>query len=217
MATTESKDTRERLLDAAEVLFGEQGVSAVSVREITAAADANIAAVNYHFGSKDELLLAVLNRRIGPLNAKRLALLDRASADAGDGPLTVEAVLGAFVGPTLMMCRKHPAFMKIIGQLHHEGGELARQLLATDGFRELIERMRGMMLRALPGAAPSDAWWGMSFLIGAMIHTWMKGQEIEAISCGEAVYDSDEAMIERMTRFAAAGMRAIAGGGEGQR
>ena len=97
MVTADSKDTKERLLDAAETLFGDRGVAAVSVRDITAAAGANIAAVNYHFGSKDGLLQAVINRRMEPLNAERLRLLDLVESAAGDAPPTVEGVLHAFV------------------------------------------------------------------------------------------------------------------------
>jgi AcrR family transcriptional regulator len=217
MATTDVQDTKGRLLDAAEALFGDRGVAGVSVREITAAADANIAAVNYHFGSKDGLLEEVLNRRMEPLNAERLRLLDLVESAAGDGAPTVEGILDAFVGPTFRMKRKHPNFMKVIGQLHHEPGAVAHKLLATPRFQELIKRLRSMLLLALPGTEPSESWWGMSFLIGAMIHTWMKGHEIEVVSGGEAVYDSDEAMIERLTCYAAAGLRALVAPREGGR
>ena len=209
MVTTDSKDTKERLLDAAETLFGERGVAAVSVRDITAAADANIAAVNYHFRSKDGLLQAAISRRMEPLNAERIRLLNLVESAAGDAPLTLERILSAFVGPTFHLNRKHPAYIKFIGQLHHETGALAKGFLATAQFSELIARLRSMLSRALPGADPSSMWWGMSFLIGAMIHTWMKGHEIESMSGGEARYDSDEAMIERLTTYAAAGLRAM--------
>lgn len=214
MVTTDVQDTKGRLLDAAEALFGDRGVAAVSVREITSKAGANIAAVNYHFGSKDGLLQGVLNRRMEPLNEERLDLLDRVESAAGDQPPTIEDILSAFVAPTFRMTRQHPEFMKVIGQLHHECGALAENLLATARFTELIARLRSMILAALPDAKPADAWWGMSFLMGAMIHTWMKGHEIQAISGGEAVYDTDEAMVERLTRYASAGLRAIAGAGE---
>ena len=87
MTPTDQRDTKERLLDAAEALFGDRGIAAVSVRDITAQADANIAAVNYHFGGKDALFLAVLNRRMEPLNAERLRLLDlvEAATQLGEG------------------------------------------------------------------------------------------------------------------------------------
>ena len=73
--------TKERILDAAEALFMEHGFEATSLRVITAAAGVNLAAVNYHFGSKEELFQAVLTRRLDPMNQERVALLDRLERD----------------------------------------------------------------------------------------------------------------------------------------
>src|SRR3954467_8212959 len=87
--------TKGRILDAAEALFMEQGFEATSLRAITAAADVNLAAVNYHFGSKEELFQAVLTRRLDPMNQERvnlLAALEEASAPA---PVPCERILSA--------------------------------------------------------------------------------------------------------------------------
>jgi AcrR family transcriptional regulator len=70
-------DTKTKLLDAAERLIGEHGYAATSLRQIISEAHANLASVHYHFGSKDELLDAVVMRRAAPVNDQRLALLDR--------------------------------------------------------------------------------------------------------------------------------------------
>src|SRR3954471_6891345 len=75
-------DTKARMLDAAEALFMEHGFEATSMRAITAAAAVNLAAVNYHFGSKEELFEAVLTRRLDPMNQHRIGLLDRLEAEA---------------------------------------------------------------------------------------------------------------------------------------
>src|SRR5947208_16884641 len=69
--------TKERILDSAESLFMEHGFEATSLRSITAAAAVNLAAVNYHFGSKEELFQAVLTRRLDPMNHARLSFLKR--------------------------------------------------------------------------------------------------------------------------------------------
>ena len=93
--------TTERILDTAEELFAEQGFS-TSLRNITADAGVNLAAVNYHFGSKEALIQAVFTRRLGPLNAERLRLLDAIEAHGwNDGAL--ESILEAFIGPALRM------------------------------------------------------------------------------------------------------------------
>ncbi|NUS83332.1 MAG: helix-turn-helix transcriptional regulator, partial [Streptomyces sp.] len=88
--------TRDRLLDAAERLFGEHGFAATSLRTVTVAAEANVAAVNYHFGSKEGLLRAVVERAMAAVNGERLRLLEELRA-AGDRQPTVEELVRAFV------------------------------------------------------------------------------------------------------------------------
>jgi AcrR family transcriptional regulator len=204
-------------MDAAERLFGEQGFARVSLREITREAGANVAAVNYHFGSRDRLVDAVFARRLAPLNVERMRLLDLAQDAAGDAPPTLEAILRCFIGPTFRFSRRHPEFMRLMSRLHIESSNFVQSFLETGRFPELIAKMREMLVRVLPDCAVSDLWWGMSFVVGAMIHTWAKGREIEMISQGEAEYGSDEETIDRLVRFAAAGLRAASGapaGGE---
>src|ERR1700761_8308807 len=91
--------TKDRILDAAERLVGARGFEATPVRAITAEAGVNLAAVNYHFQSKEALIRAVIARRIAPVNERRLKMLDAAEA----GPLSVEAVIEAFIRPVFEM------------------------------------------------------------------------------------------------------------------
>src|ERR1700678_1297967 len=93
---TERLDTKTKILDAAEKLFGEKGFDGTSLRDITTEADVNLAAVNYHFQSKESLIEAVIMRTAGPVNDKRIAMLEA----AGPNP-TIEHLLEAFVGPVL--------------------------------------------------------------------------------------------------------------------
>ena len=129
--------TRERLLDAAERLFAEAGYTA-SLRDITAAAGANLAAVNYHFGSKEELVKAVLLRRVGPINAER-----RRRLAALESP-TTEDVVRAFLEPALRAIGGADAakggplrgFARIIGRVTVEQPAFLRPFIAEQ-FSEL--------------------------------------------------------------------------------
>src|SRR6185295_619338 len=96
-------DTREALLDAAEGLFAEHGIQASSLRAITQRAGANLAAVHYHFGSKEGLVRAVFSRRLKPLNEERLRRLEACDLEAADA---VEQVLDAFLAPLLRLSRE---------------------------------------------------------------------------------------------------------------
>src|SRR5437660_7648714 len=88
--------TKDRILDAAERLLAQHGFEATSLRDITAEADVNLAAVNYHFQSKDALIDAVIARRIEPVNRKRLDMLAAAGPHA-----SVEQILIAFLQPVM--------------------------------------------------------------------------------------------------------------------
>src|SRR5882762_4243581 len=97
---TQKTDTRSRILDVAEELFGEQGLDRVSIRDITRMAKVNLAAINYHFGSKEDLIAAVFERRVVPVNEARLAALDAVQGSGRRKP-NLEYILEAFIRPTV--------------------------------------------------------------------------------------------------------------------
>ena len=111
-------NTRERILDAAEKLFAEQGISDTSLRSVTRAAGVNLAAIHYYFGSKEALLDAVVGRRAGPVNEERLRILGDLEARSDGAPLEVEDILGAFIPPAATVLSANAA----------EGHRLARLL-----------------------------------------------------------------------------------------
>src|SRR5689334_21302266 len=92
-------DTKEKLLDTAERLIAENGYVATSLRQIIGEAGVNLAAVHYHFGSKEELLDAVVMRHAGPVNRERLALLDRHEAEARGGAVPIARIFEALLAP----------------------------------------------------------------------------------------------------------------------
>src|SRR5579864_1696479 len=94
-------DTKQRILDTAERLIAEQGYAATSLRHIIGEAGVNLAAVHYHFGSKEDLLDELILRKAAAVNGERLALLERFEAQAGGGAVAVEKVLAAFFEPMI--------------------------------------------------------------------------------------------------------------------
>src|SRR5208337_1730678 len=97
--------TKDRILDAAEELFMEHGFEATSLRQITATACVNLAAVNYHFGCKEDLFEAVLTRRLDPMNQERVALLTHFEHASAPRPLSCEKILAAMFIPALKLAR----------------------------------------------------------------------------------------------------------------
>src|SRR5215831_11647334 len=116
--------TKERILNAAERLFSRHGVEATSLRAITAEAGVNLAAVNYHFQSKDALVQAVIASRMAPINERRLALLDACESVALPHPPPISGILEAFLLPVLEAPALHsPDFGPILGRLYTEPKE----------------------------------------------------------------------------------------------
>ena len=175
-------DTKQKILDTAERLFGEQGFGAVSLRHIIAEAGVNLAAIHYHFGSKEELLLEVVMRKVQPVNEKRLALLDRAEAEAAPGAPPVEKVLEAFLLPAVLMVGKSRQFMMLMGRLHAEGSATA---IFMKHFEPLISRFRSAFRKALPDLPEEELAWRTHFMIGAMAHTLTGPPEIRPATSDE--------------------------------
>jgi AcrR family transcriptional regulator len=202
------KSTRERLLDAGEQLFAENGVRTTSLREITRFGRANLAAVNYHFRTKSGLVQAVFERSFGPLNRERLRLLDEAERAAGDQPLAIETVLHALFAPMLRSWRDNRNFILLAGRLQYEpDAKLHRYILSL--YEELTRRFFAAATRAVPEVPREDVFWWVHFLFTGMVHSLLSSDALKQFSGGLCSYD-DERVLDRMIAFGAAGLRRAA-------
>src|SRR5690349_15836561 len=126
-------ETRTRILDAAEELFMQHGFEGTSMRMLTSQAGANLAAVNYHFGSKDALIEAVFRRRLDPMNAARIAEIDRLEKEAAGRPLSPQTIIRAFVGASLRMIEDVKDggrnFSRLLGRTYTDPQKQIRSLI----------------------------------------------------------------------------------------
>jgi AcrR family transcriptional regulator len=212
------RDTRRRILDAAERLFAREGFEATSLRQITAAAHVNLAAVNYHFGSKDALIREVLARRIGPVNQERLARLAACEARAGERRPRVEEILRAFVEPVVEL-RADPeageAFARLMGRSFFEPNLQVRRVIVGQ-MREVARRFAAALRRALPELPETELWWRMHFSAGALAHTLAGNVHLETLSGGRCDPSDVRGTTERLVRYVAAGLKAPLPGREGR-
>jgi len=207
-----SDDTREQILDAAESLFSEKGFEGASMRQIMNDAGANLAAGHYHFGSKENLLLAVLERRIGPLNEERLRMLEELeAASVRRKRLPVEGIIRALVAPPLYLSRDAEGggakFMRLLGRILSEPNkDLHKQFMSQ--FDEVSKRFLPAFKNALPGMPEKEGMWRLYFVMGTMAHTIMDTEKLQYCSHGLAEGETVEGVIDRMVRFCAAGLKA---------
>ena len=168
-------DTKKKILDSAQRLIGSQGYAATSVRHIISEAGVNLAAIHYHFGSKEDLLAAVIARKADLVNEERMNLLDRLEAEAGTGPLSVKKVLEAWFLPMAEAADGDPSFVLLMGRLMSEG---MLQTIVEKHFREPAERITGALRRALPELPDEEFRWRMHFMFGAMAFTMCGAKRI---------------------------------------
>jgi AcrR family transcriptional regulator len=211
-------DTKQRILDVAEEMFATHGYGGTSLRSIIAAAEVNLAAIHYHFHSKEALLEAVIVRRLEPLNRERLDLLDKYEREAGPTGPTVEKILEAFLAPPVRFIRTTPEgslYGKLLGRLHSEPGTLF-EAIARRHFVDVVRRFQGVLRQALPDLPPEDFFWRLNFVVGAMAHTLARPDLLEFVSGGACKYDAESA-ISQLIQFSSAGFRALSGPSKGSR
>lgn len=202
--------TKDRIMDAAERLFADKGLDGSSLREITTAAGVNLAAVNYHFGSKDGLIAAVFTRHLGPLNAARIALLDKVEAQAGEAPPILEAVLDAFIRPVVMHDLEeyggNDAFMRLMSRCLNEPPTHLEHV--KHHFDAAMDRFHAAFSRSLPDHAPSEIFWGLHFTIGIIHHSLHVLSHLRHLPHCPAESTNAQTVAEHLIAYTAAGMRA---------
>lgn len=198
--------TKQRILGAAEELFARHGFAGASLRRVTAAAKVNLAAVNYHFGSKENLIEEVFRRRLDELNQQRMARLATVEAQAA---ATLEDVLGAFIGPALEQStdrRGGGAFVRVMARAYAEQDERLRRFL-SENYGHVLKQFAAAFARLLPHLDKEELYWRLDIVAGALTYAMadfgvIKRPQQES----EARYR--ERVAQHLVAFAAAGLRA---------
>ena len=205
-------DTKTRILDAAEALFVDHGLEATSMRMITAAAGVNLAAVNYHFGSKENLIQEVFRRRLGELNQRRLAALDRVESAAAAAGVRIKPsqVLEAFFEPSLQMATDEThggrIFMQLLGRTYTEPNAFVRKFLAAE-YADILGRFLDALYASLPGVPREEILWRFHFMMGATSYA-IAGTDALQLFAGKFDDEDPARLIPRLMSFLLGGLRA---------
>ena len=203
-----STDTKTKILDTAERLFAQKGFDAVSLRNIVEAAKVNLAAVHYHFGSKQALLHAVVSRRLRPVNEERLALL--AEARAKIGKLKLEAVLESLFVPVFRAQASHKSggsFTRLIGRVVFDRNAELQKFMVGELAQVIVQFSRAFD-EALPGLDKTEMDWRSHFMAGAMAHTLCNADLLASFTGTDAGAEGYETTVQRLVDFTTAGFRA---------
>ncbi|ACS85610.1 TetR/AcrR family transcriptional regulator [Musicola paradisiaca] len=206
-------DVRQRILQEAMTRFAHKGSDLTTVREITEATQVNVAAINYHFGSKDGLLQAVLDAVLQPLNTERGRLLDEAERRWGESP-PLGALLDALLRPLVQSARTPDGGRIAVRLLQHlratPQGEVS--LLLSDRFDGTAHRFIQAFGRAVPHISRAEAIWRYEFARGAAMHVLAdvdpRSGRLSLLSQGLCDSNDDEQVLQQLLRFVSAGFAA---------
>lgn len=197
--------TRERILDTAERHFALYGFAGASLRGITRDARVNVAAIHYHYGSKEKLLSATMERIVAPVNEQRLRLLDEAIAAAGGAP-SVEAILSAFLCPDLILIRdlgdRGVMMARFSGRSATEPGEVVVRVLRGI-YGDLGDRFIDALAVAVPGVPRAEIAWRLRCVVAIITYL------LSNTGTGLALLDLDDidGTAERLVAFLAPAVR----------
>lgn len=198
--------TKERILSAAEELFARHGFAGASLRQVTAAANVNLAAVNYHFGSKDNLINEVFRRRLDELTEQRMSAL---TAARGAVDRTLESILKAFVEPALNLATDRlggSAFMRVLARAYAEHDQSLRKFL-SDNYGHVLKGFAQALTEFMPDLNKEDLYWRLDFIAGALTYAMSEFGMVKRPT-GRSEEEHRRHAAEQFVRFAAAGLRA---------
>ncbi|MBS0355961.1 MAG: TetR family transcriptional regulator [Proteobacteria bacterium] len=212
---TPNADTRERILDAAERLFMANGYEGTSMRQITSGAGVNLAAVNYHFGSKESLMQEVFRRRLDWLNDERMRILDALERESAGKPLKPSQIVDGFFGTLLRLAdneaRGGMTFLRLLGRTLTEPTEFIHTFLARE-YRTVVERYKEALFKALPDVPKAEIVWRFHFMLGATSFAIAGIDALRVVTDwqieDEAEMDRFDRLLPRLMSFLLGGLRA---------
>lgn len=207
----QSLETRDRILDAAELLFARHSLYGVTVRNVAQKAGVDTALIHYYFGTKRGMFDAVFARRSEGINDARFAAMAEYEASC-DGKVSVEGALRAFLSPILANDRQpdpgwknFSALVALANNSQEWGGEMMSRY-----FDKVILRLIELLKKALPMARDEDLFWAYQMFSGSLMVLQAQTGRIELLSGGLCRSDDVDAFAERLVAFGAAGFHAVA-------
>lgn len=206
-------ETVERILDAAELLFAEKGFAETSLRSITSEAGVNLAAVNYHFGSKKSLIQAVFSRFLDPFCANLEMELDSRQAENTLHDASLEELLGIVVVQALKVKPRHgddlSVFMRLLGLAFSQSQGHLRKYL-QERYGRLFQRYLRLITTVAPSLPPVELFWRIHFMLGAASFSMSGIKALHAMAESDYGVDiSIEQVMRMLVPFLAGGMHAL--------
>lgn len=207
-------DPRSHIVDVATRLFAARGIDVVSVREITSEAGVNVSAISYYFGSKEGLICEIYEMLLEPVQRRRIALLDRLEAQAGDGPVDLENVLQALIGPAIADVGGGEAPHALLPRLLYQAHAVSRPFLEdrlSERSDKVAVRFMDALARAIPGVPYEDICWRYQMVMGGLLMVAADSpysQRLKRLSGGRCETGDPDRIVEQLMAVFLHGMGA---------
>jgi AcrR family transcriptional regulator len=200
--------TKNRILDAAEGLFANKGFNGTSLREITSQADVNLAAVNYHFGSKKELIKSVMSRYMDELSPRLVSALS-VLVNQEEAPTLID-VFSAFIEPLLSLNELQENgtsnFLQLLGRGYTDSQGFLRWFLTTQ-YPDVITNFVNAVQKAYPELTPEEMFWRLHFTMGTVVFTMSSSDALMDIAKNDFDRDLEISdVIKKVIPYLAAGV-----------
>ena len=202
--------TKNKILDAAEILFADKGFNGTSLREITSKAEVNLAAVNYHFGSKKELIKSVMSRYMNEFSP-RLENALQVLCDNNENPTLVE-VFSTFVEPLLSLNtfkeNGTSQFLQLLGRGYIDNQGFLRWFLTTQ-YPNVISHFVAAVQKAYPELTAEEMFWRLHFTMGTVVFTMSSSDALIDIAQSDFNKEMDiSSVIQQVIPYISAGVAA---------
>ncbi len=212
LSPPKAASTRHKIIDAALRVFAIRGFEAATLKEITSVSQTNVAAIHYHFGSKEVLIEAVLASVANPINRMRLELLE---ADPVEPARALEHVVHALVAPPIRLSFDATGDARLLTRLPMQARALPSEFTSETIFANYdatAQRFVQALMQAAPGLCAEDAYWRYAFAIGAMHYIVTEADaghhRLHRISGGRCNTDDPDAIVRQLVAFLVAGFHA---------
>jgi AcrR family transcriptional regulator len=213
VVSSPAKGVRDRLLDSAEQLFAERGFDGTSIRDLAAAAECNIASVNYYFGGKEKLYVEIWRRHLHLLRETRIASIDKVLSES-EGEPSLEDLLRsfahAFIGP-LVDESGGPRLVKLMAREMIDP-HLPPSMFGDDVIQPTLSAMQQALAKVCPDLPESKVPLVVFSLIGQLVHTIRVKMMLHSMDNEALAMFEPAKVIDHIVAFSAAGIRAYAGG-----
>jgi AcrR family transcriptional regulator len=201
-------ETRERLLRVAEELFAQEGLDAVSLRKIMDAAKVGVSQLNYHFGTKRDLIRAIFESKLAGLSAERLGMLEDAEKE---DPPSVERIVEAYFLPTFrtFVDPSMGNFVRLVARVGADSSELAKEM-ASEFLDGVQRRFAEALKRSMPQLSEREIYWRIHLMLCVAIQTHVNPSRIFSLSRGICDPGDADAMFAALQPLISSALRAPA-------